>query len=256
MLVSFHWFVVIYYSIRIGLTLLFFAKIKLVSYVLRFFKKLGEPIVVWRTASEKKLSDLQRLRKLYDELEQAKDYETWVKIGFEIDFLEGNEQWKEDPESEDYDWKLIMHHLQELKELKVKVFEQDEACPGGMHELIFALRKILHKNFGLIGNEMLYKRSVVGTKYLIDEFVREVCSLLKAIAEDTKYTEFSDEEKFNFFKTAKISLGRSALCLSGGGALSMYHMGVVRALCKSNCLPTIVSGTSGGSIVAAVLAVC
>jgi hypothetical protein len=245
-LVSFHWFVVLYYSLRIGLTLLLFANIKLVSYM--------QPIL-WKTESEKKVSDFQRIRKLYEELENAQDYQAWLKVGLEIDFLEGNEKWKEDPQSDEYDWKLVMHHLEELKSLREKVFGQKDANSGDIHDLIFALRKVLHKNFGLIGNEMLYKNSVVGTKYLIDEFIRVVCSLLKEIAEDKKYPEFTAEEKFEFFKTAKISLGKSALCLSGGGALSMYHMGVVRALCRSNCVPSIVSGTSGGSIVAAVLAV-
>ena len=35
----------------------------------------------------------------------------------------------------------------------------------------------------------------------------------------------------------------------------MYHMGVVRALIENGALPTVISGTSGGSIVAGVLAV-
>lgn len=46
-----------------------------------------------------------------------------------------------------------------------------------------------------------------------------------------------------------------ALCLSGGGALSMYHMGVVRCMLEQQCLPSVVSGTSGGSIVAAFMAI-
>jgi len=47
------------------------------------------------------------------------------------------------------------------------------------------------------------------------------------------------------------SLGRTALCLSGGGALAMYHFGVIKTLLEQGLLPQVISGTSGGSIVAA-----
>jgi hypothetical protein len=255
-IVSFHWIIVLYSTFRIALTLIFFANIKLLSYIVKFFKNGVEPYI-WRAKSEKSSSDFQRLKKLYSELEKAKDYEAWMKIGLEIDFLEGNEAWKENPESEEYDWKLVQHHLRELKDLNKKVFgnEQNSDEKPDIHELIFALRKVLHKNFGIIGNEMLYRNSVVGTKYIIDDFVNEVSSILRSIASDTKYKDFTDRDKFEFFRSAQVSLGKTALCLSGGGALSMYHMGVVRALCDQKCVPSIVSGTSGGSIVAAVLAV-
>ncbi len=34
----------------------------------------------------------------------------------------------------------------------------------------------------------------------------------------------------------------------------MYHVGVVKALFDGGCLPSIINGTSGGSIIAGVLA--
>lgn len=48
-------------------------------------------------------------------------------------------------------------------------------------------------------------------------------------------------------------LGRTALCLSGGATFGFYHFGVVRCLIKNNVLPTVISGTSAGSTVAALL---
>ena len=56
-----------------------------------------------------------------------------------------------------------------------------------------------------------------------------------------------------FFDRSSVCLGHTALCLSGGGALSMYHMGVVKALLEDDAMPSIVSGTSGGAIVACML---
>jgi predicted acylesterase/phospholipase RssA len=57
------------------------------------------------------------------------------------------------------------------------------------------------------------------------------------------------------FTSIRVSLGNTAMCLSGGGSLAMYHMGVVKALISLNCLPNVISGTSGGSIVAGVMAI-
>lgn len=65
----------------------------------------------------------------------------------------------------------------------------------------------------------------------------------------------STEYILRFIASLRLSLGRTALCLSGGGSLAMYHMGVVKALLSSKCLPRVISGTSGGSIVAGVLAI-
>lgn len=36
-----------------------------------------------------------------------------------------------------------------------------------------------------------------------------------------------------FLRAARRSLGRTALCLSGGGSMAMYHLGVVRGLIQA-----------------------
>jgi predicted acylesterase/phospholipase RssA len=48
--------------------------------------------------------------------------------------------------------------------------------------------------------------------------------------------------------------GRTALCLSGGAAFAYYHFGVVKALLDSDLLPDVITGTSGGALVAALVA--
>jgi predicted acylesterase/phospholipase RssA len=108
-------------------------------------------------------------------------------------------------------------------------------------------------------------RSLVGTKVLVERFVAECVQAIDAVASapDTKEdpTEpaelppVSAKEKLDFFEGARLAMGRTALCLSGGGSLAMYHMGVVKALLQHDCMPRIVSGTSGGSIVAGMLAI-
>jgi len=64
-------------------------------------------------------------------------------------------------------------------------------------------------------------------------------------------------DRINLVRRMKHNMGRSALMLSGGGAQAMYHLGTVKALCESGLYKDIpvISGTSGGSIVAAMCAI-
>src|SRR3546814_5578904 len=61
------------------------------------------------------------------------------------------------------------------------------------------------------------------------------------------------EEKRDFFRRAQHCYGRSALLLSGSGSFLFFHIGVVKALWEEGVLPAIMSGASGGSIVAAIV---
>mmetsp|Transcript_14321 Transcript_14321/g.20991 ORF Transcript_14321/g.20991 Transcript_14321/m.20991 type:complete len:512 (-) Transcript_14321:229-1764(-) len=56
-----------------------------------------------------------------------------------------------------------------------------------------------------------------------------------------------------FLKRARAAYGRTALCLSGGGMMGNYHYGSVKALMDNDCLPHIISGTSAGSVIGALL---
>jgi predicted acylesterase/phospholipase RssA len=57
----------------------------------------------------------------------------------------------------------------------------------------------------------------------------------------------------DYLQDLRLFTGKSALCLSGGGSLAMAHVGVVRALHAQALLPRLISGTSGGAIVAAIV---
>eukprot|EP00392_Amoebophrya_sp_AT5.2_P003548 g3553.t1 len=74
-----------------------------------------------------------------------------------------------------------------------------------------------------------------------------------------------NEELLEWLLARKRSLGVTALCLSGGGSLAMIHFGLIKHLleCEKHqdsrgrfrgFLPSIISGVSGGSIVAGFLA--
>eukprot|EP00551_Chaetoceros_affinis_P008681 CAMPEP_0203683586 /NCGR_PEP_ID=MMETSP0090-20130426/47595_1 /ASSEMBLY_ACC=CAM_ASM_001088 /TAXON_ID=426623 /ORGANISM="Chaetoceros affinis, Strain CCMP159" /LENGTH=700 /DNA_ID=CAMNT_0050552735 /DNA_START=832 /DNA_END=2934 /DNA_ORIENTATION=- len=61
-------------------------------------------------------------------------------------------------------------------------------------------------------------------------------------------------DQLTFFLTrARAAYGRTALCLSGGAMMGCYHFGHVKALLEEDALPHIISGTSAGSVIAAMV---
>ncbi|CAF3778623.1 unnamed protein product [Rotaria socialis] len=63
----------------------------------------------------------------------------------------------------------------------------------------------------------------------------------------------SAESVLKALKAMKSHYGATALCLSGGAGIGHYHWGVVKALLSSGYLPKVISGTSSGAVVAAVV---
>ena len=64
-------------------------------------------------------------------------------------------------------------------------------------------------------------------------------------------------DRIHLMRKMRHNMGRTALMLSGGGAQAMYHLGTIKALCESGLYNDIavISGTSGGSITAAMCAI-
>lgn len=171
----------------------------------------------------------------------AADYKTWSEAAGELDRLEGLDEWKQDEASDDYDWRLIRSRLRQIRQYRAE---------GQTTRLVHHLRQGLHWNLGNIGNPSLYNHVRIGTKKLIEEYIHEVCSALDELA-DGDVAEFTLTDKLKFFHDVGLSYGRSALMLSGGATLGLFHVGVVRALYRENVLPVVMSGSSAGSIVAA-----
>jgi predicted acylesterase/phospholipase RssA len=61
------------------------------------------------------------------------------------------------------------------------------------------------------------------------------------------------EDKRLAFRLYSKNYGRSAFCLSGGAGFGYFHLGVIRALLDQNLLPSIITGTSAGSLMGAIV---
>ncbi len=184
--------------------------------------------------------DLRRTECIRD-MRHATDYRSWFQAAAELDRLEGGEDWKSSDDSELYDWRLIRSRLRQIRQFRAE---------GAMQKLIHHLRQGLHWNLGNIGNPVLYTRTHVGTKHLIRDYIDEVADALNYLC-DTRIDGFDPIAKVQFFRDTTHSFGRSALMLSGGATLGLFHVGVVKALYREGMLPDVVSGSSAGAVVAA-----
>ncbi len=179
------------------------------------------------------------------ELDHAADYNSWREIALDLDRLEGGDVWKQDETSEDYDYLLIRERIAQMRELRKH---------ADARRLAFELYEGLHGNLGNMSNPALYGYARVGTKRLIEEYVVEVARCLDFLCAGD-FVDFGFEDKIQLFKRTATAFGRSALMLSGGGTLGMFHLGVIKALHEQQLLPRVLSGSSAGSIIASAIAV-
>lgn len=176
---------------------------------------------------------------LRSRMRKAKTAAEWKSVALELDEYQGYEKWKREDASGLYDWILVKKVLNSLRTMR----ENDDA-DGVMGVLELCLRN----NFAGTENFRLYSETFYGTKYLIESYLCEVEDALGYIQQTDKV---SPQTKRSFYRGVQKNMGRSALCLSGGGSFGYYHIGLVKALLDANLLPAIVSGTSAGGLIAA-----
>ncbi|MDR3414908.1 MAG: DUF3336 domain-containing protein [Nevskia sp.] len=184
-----------------------------------------------------------RVRECRVAMRNANDYATWREAAAEFDRVTGREDWRQEEACEEYDWKLIKNRLRHIRQLRSE---------GQVSKLVYHLRQGLYWNLGNLCNPALYGYSRLGTKQLIHDYVNEVVGVLNWLC-DGDFPEFELAAKRRFFEETAASFGRSALMLSGGATLGLFHVGVVKALVLEDLLPEVISGSSAGSVVASTI---
>jgi NTE family protein len=184
-----------------------------------------------------------RLRACERRMRDAQTYEEWSEAARAHDDASGMTRWKQMDQTYMYDHVAIRTRLDRLRAHRAR---------HDYHGLLFTLNEGIHGNIGGMGKASLHARARFGTKQLVNDYTDEICDALELIAGiGESVIPFS--EKLDFFKRASHCYGRTALMLSGGGALGHFHAGVVKSLVEHDILPTIISGSSAGSINAAVI---
>ncbi|KAF5025858.1 hypothetical protein F66182_2080 [Fusarium sp. NRRL 66182] len=187
----------------------------------------------------------ERKRTLCLRMQNAETHSQWETAAKELDSLEGNDEWKRDSSSGDYNPELIQERLQALDEARNR-------CD--VHTMMHLIRTALSRDLGGMDNVDLYRHSYSGTKHLIERYVESTINTIDAVVTQSRLDpgiEYRDLLEGILF--ARQSYGRSALLLSGGATFGMSHIGVLKALFEAKLLPRIISGASAGSIVCAAM---
>jgi TAG lipase/steryl ester hydrolase/phospholipase A2/LPA acyltransferase len=174
-------------------------------------------------------------------MEKASMYTQWASAGFMLDRTQKKDIWKEQEFSTEYDYELLKDRLTILKTIRKN---------ADVSAMLFNLRTSLSRNLAGMGNPMLYEKSNVGTKLLIEDYIDEVTKQLHFICD---CEELNLKAKIQFIRDLQHSFGRTALLFSGGGSFGLAHVGPIKVLSDQNLLPRIITGSSSGSIVAAII---
>jgi predicted acylesterase/phospholipase RssA len=214
--------------------------------VTRLYIYVYEQYVTWRGKREK-------LRK---NLRVQTNYEDWVRAAKDLDRHLGSDKWKGEEDSSYYQPRTIKRVLVEMRKLRHQAEQEERKSdfqPGfrAIDNLRGLAEACVKNNFSGYEDPHLYSETYYGTKDLIQAYVDEVSRTLKFMFESEQLTQ---KEKRSLSKQLGTNFGRTALCLSGGATFAYYHFGIAKALLDADILPDIITGTSGGALVAALLA--
>lgn len=186
-----------------------------------------------------------RIKKLKRQLAQAENYEEWKSTALKLDEESGTQEWKYDNSSPYFDAQIISHRLNILRRYRHQKRTAD---------LIYILSEGLSHDIANIAHPLLFTETYVGTKKIIEDYVEEVSQSLAFIA-SVACEDLSLVEKIEFFTNCEKVYGQPAMMFSGGATLGLFHTGVCKALMEQDLLPKVLSGSSAGAIMTAMLGV-
>ena len=182
-----------------------------------------------------------RKRKLKKLMNNAANYKEWLNFALEYDLL--------DKKSENHiKFKGSINEDNIKNTIKtLKSFRNRADAP----KLIDELKEAVYGFFDeLTAPENYFQNTAGYPPYIVTDFLKTIEESLKFLCYE-QIEGYSDQLKLKLFKDYYRNLGKSALLLSGGGALGIYHLGVVKALFFEDLLPDIIGGSSMGAIVGA-----
>eukprot|EP00924_Labyrinthula_sp_SR-Ha-C_P016466 maker-scaffold_6-snap-gene-4.19-mRNA-1 protein AED:0.00 eAED:0.00 QI:111/1/1/1/1/1/2/85/783 len=207
----------------------------------------------WKTWS--KFTKIGREAMIFqDQMQTAKSYSEWRKASLNLSKLLSSEK----------DAKMTSNELKVYEQVtrRNKVYERVVAQKiTDVKTLRHLLRSdLLRQNFKKSANFLNNKTNVrlqaaiKNHQTLISDALTLLAQKSKVHSTPEKKGDLVDElllvrERIRFFEETQQSFGNSALLLSGGAALGLRHVGVVKALFEEKLLPRVLSGSSAGSIV-------
>ncbi len=225
------------------LVLIWILSLSFIYLITRLYVWGYERFLTWR-------GERQRLRR---QLRATTTFEEWKHAAIALDNHLGNEKWKETDDYAYYDHTSVKKVKEKLQANRIKAISEERE--PGTRESVENLRGLVEacvkNNFLGVENPKLYSETYYGTKHLAQDFIDEVQASLAFLLQSSK---LSPKEKLALSRHLHTNFGRTALCLSGGASFAWYHFGVAKALLDASLLPDVITGTSGGALVAALVA--
>lgn len=232
--------------LRVGVQLFQLAAIALLALTLgclRRARRFAFSWLAWPCPAALRRRYAQRaLQRRLDAATTLREYEC---LAAELDEATGEAAWRAAPSSEGMGCDA---HLLELTASRLRAAR----ARGDVGLIMFSLRGVVVRRFAGIDDGRLWRVARCGTKHFVESFQAEVCACLDVIAASP---ELPPAARSLYFEALRRSFGRTALCLSGGGALALAHLGVLRVLLTEGLMPRVISGCSGGAIIAAFAAI-
>ncbi|KNC87672.1 hypothetical protein SARC_00243 [Sphaeroforma arctica JP610] len=185
------------------------------------------------------------LDNIKDAMTQADSYKDWKNAASDYDRRVGNDKWRREEKSDEYDYQLIRRRLDAI---------QDAMDKDDIEALVYLLRSGLVRGLGGMSGGSLQLHAMAGTKDLIEEYIDTMCTAIKHLSQMPD-NFFAPITKQRFFTDMRQAYGRSALLLSGGSALGLHHFGVIKCMHEAHVLPKIICGASIGALLTGLLAV-
>ena len=209
--------------------------------VTRLYVWAYERLITWRGRRES-------LRKA---LQHKASFREWRTAAQELDSYLGNDKWKSVDEYAYYDHATVARAKRQLHSARLQAQQRDAKLTTEATDRLRAVVEACVKSnaFG-VENPRLYSETYYGTKDLAQAFIDELYTSLRFLLQDSTLTR---TDKYNLAQHLHTNYGRQALLLSGGATFAYYHLGVVKALSDHSLLPDVISGTSGGALVAALV---
>lgn len=221
------------WPVLVGL-ILWILPLLVIYFGIRLYVSISEWLFVWRGPRRNLRQNLRAATSL-------KEWRTWAA---KLDKFLGFNKWRDEDKSTYYDFRTVRNIVKQINSL-------DSTNAKDAELLAVILETCVKYNFAGIHNPQVYSQCYSGTKKLIDRFNSTVIKTIGEVASPD--CPLAAETKSVLFKSMSINLGKSALCLSGGGSFCYRHLGVVRILLDMDLLPPIVSGTSGGGLIASLV---
>ncbi|KJZ72962.1 Patatin-like phospholipase-containing protein [Hirsutella minnesotensis 3608] len=189
-------------------------------------------------------------------MRKTSSYRDWVAAARDLDNFLNRQTWREENDFAYYDSKTVKRVWDQLRKLRARAEAQETSekaddSAKAVDDLKSLIEACVKNNFVGVENSRLYSQTYYGTKNLVQNFIDEVEASVRFLH---KTKQLDTEAKRLLFKHINANYGRTALCLSGGAGFAYYHLGVVRALLDADQLPDVITGTSGGALIAGLVA--